>query len=103
MWSDEEYFKRYYSWNQPNKLGFNLAAGIPVVIRNGSVHTQFIKNNGLGYVVESLEEADELVQNTSDEKYQQMIQNVAKFQPLLLNGVYTQRLLLDAVIQVMEK
>lgn len=103
VWSDEEYFKRYYSWNQPHKLGFNLAAGIPVVIRNGSIHTQFIKNNGLGYVVESLEEADELVQNTSDEKYQQMIQNVAKFQPLLLNGVYTQRLLLDAVIQVMEK
>ncbi len=103
VWSDEEYFKRYYSWNQPHKLGFNLAAGIPVVIRNGSVHTDFIKSNGLGYVVESLKEADELVQSTSDEMYQQMIQNVAKFQPLLLNGVYTQRLLLDAVIQVLEK
>lgn len=74
-----------------------------MVLRKGSVHTDFINENGLGYVVESLEEADELVQNTSDEKYQQMIQNVAKFQPLLLNGVYTQRLLLDAVIQVMEK
>ena len=103
VWCDEEYFERYYSWNQPHKLGFNLAAGIPIVIRNGSVHTEFVKENELGYVVDSLEEADELVQNTSDEEYNKMVCNVAKFQPLLLNGVYTKKLLLDAVIQVVEK
>lgn len=103
VWCDEEYFDRYYSWNQPHKLGFNLAAGIPVVIRNGSVHTEFVRDNGLGYVVDSLEEADNLVQNTSDEEYNKMVRNVAKFQPLLLNGTYTKKLLLDAVIQVVEK
>lgn len=102
VWSDKEYFDRYYSWNQPHKLGFNLAAGIPVIIRNGSVHTEFIKDNGLGYVVDSIEEADELVQNTSDDEYQKLIHNVAKIQPLLLSGAYTKRMLLDAVIQVME-
>ena len=102
VWCDEEYFERYYSWNQPHKLGFNLSAGIPVVVRNGSVHTDFIKNNGLGYVVDTLEEADQFVKNTTEEKYQEMVRNVAVFQPLLLNGRYTQKLLLDAVIQVLE-
>lgn len=103
VWCDKEYFERYYSLNQPHKLGFDLAAGIPVVIRNGSVHSDFVKNNGLGYVVNSLEEADERVQNTSDEDYRIMVNNITKFQPLLLNGMYTKKLLLDAVIQVMEK
>lgn len=32
VWSDGEYFDRYYSMNQPYKLGTNLAAGIPVIV-----------------------------------------------------------------------
>lgn len=36
VWSDDEYFDRYYSMNQPYKLGTNLAAGI-------------IKHRTLGY------------------------------------------------------
>lgn len=32
VWSDDEYFDRYYSMNQPYKLGTNLAAGIPVIV-----------------------------------------------------------------------
>lgn len=102
VWCDEEYMERYYSWNQPHKLGFNLASGIPVIIKEGSVHTDFVRAYELGYVVHSLEEAEEKVQSTSDEQYQKMVQNIARIQPLLLNGVYTKKLLLDAVIQVME-
>lgn len=33
VWSDDEYFDRYYSMNQPYKLGTNLAAGIPVIVK----------------------------------------------------------------------
>lgn len=103
IWCGKEYFERYYSLNQPHKVGFNLSAGIPVIIREGSVHSDFIKANGLGFSVQSLEEADQIVQDISPEKYEQLIQNVAKYQSLLLEGIYTKKLLLDAVIQVMEK
>lgn len=103
VWCDEEYFERYYSVNQPHKLGFDLAAGIPVIVRKGCVHADFIKNNGLGYVVDSLEKADEVVWNTSDEEYAEMVKHIAQYQPLLLDGTYTKKMLLDAVIQVMEK
>ena len=103
VWCDEEYFERYYSVNQPHKLGFDLAAGIPVIVRKGCVHADFIKNNGLGYVVDSLEEADEVAWNTSDEEYAEMVKHIAQYQPLLLDGTYTKKMLLDAVIQVMEK
>ena len=89
--------------NQPHKLGFNLSAGIPIIIRKDGVHSEWVKENGLGYVVESLEEADELIQNTSDETYAGMVANVARIQPLLLNGMYTKKLLTEAVIKVMER
>ena len=54
-------------------------------------------------MVDSLEEADNLVQNTSDEEYVKMTSNIAPYQYMLLNGVYTKKLLMDALICVLEK
>lgn len=100
VWADDTHFENYYCMNQPHKLGFDLAAGIPVVIRRGCVHSDFVEANGLGFVADSLEEADTLVQNVTEEQYRQMLQRIAPFQTLLLNGAYTGKLLLDAVIRV---
>lgn len=66
VWSDDEYFDRYYSMNQPYKLGTNLAAGIPVIVKRGCVHEKFVERNGLGYAVDTLDEADKLVQSITD-------------------------------------
>ena len=33
--------------NQPYKLGTNLAAGIPVIVKKGCVHEEFVVKNGL--------------------------------------------------------
>ena len=60
VWSDDEYFDRYYSMNQPYKLGTNLAAGIPVIVKRGCVHEKFVERNGLGYAVDTLDEADKV-------------------------------------------
>lgn len=102
VWSDEEYFKRYYSINQPYKLGVNLAAGIPVIIRKGSVHEEFIVKNGIGFAAASLEEADEMIQSISEEAYRKLYDNVRNIQTLLLNGAYTRKVLQDAVIKAQE-
>ena len=102
VWADEDYFDRYYCMNQPHKLGFDLAAGIPVIVKRGCVHSSFVETNGLGLVVDSLAEADTLIQNISEEAYQQMVHHIIPFQTLLLNGAYTTKLLLDAIILVAE-
>lgn len=102
VWSDEEYFQRYYSINQPYKLGVNLAAGIPVIIRKGSVHEEFIVKNGIGFAAASLEEADEMIQSISEEAYRKLYDNVRNIQTLLLNGAYTRKALQDAVIKAQE-
>ncbi len=67
VWSDDEYFNKLI--NQPYKLGTNLAAGIPVIVKRGCVHEKFVERNGLGYAVDTLDEADKLVQSITDAEY----------------------------------
>lgn len=100
VWSDEEYFDRYYSINQPHKLGFNLAAGIPVIVRKGCAHEDFILSNKIGFAVSSLEEADSIIQNISDEEYNTIYENIKPIQYLLTSGAYTAKLLQDSVIKM---
>ena len=102
VWSDEEYFKRYYSMNQPYKLGTNLAAGIPVIVKKGCVHEEIVVKNGLGFAVDTLEEADRIVQNISEEDYRKLYSNVRNIQRLILDGAYTRKTLQDAIIAVLE-
>ena len=86
VWSDDEYFDRYYSMNQPYKLGTNLAAGIPVIVKRGCVHEKFVERNGLGYTVDTLDEADKLVQSITDAEYIKLYHNVKNIQKLILYG-----------------
>ena len=102
VWSDEEYFERYYSKNQPYKLGVFLTAGIPVIIRKGAVHEDFIKRNGLGFVVESLGEASDIVQNISEDEYKNICEQIRPIQNLIKEGFYTKKVLIDAVVQLVE-
>lgn len=102
VWSDDEYFDRYYSMNQPYKLGTNLAAGIPVIVKRGCVHEKSVERNGLGYAVDTLDEADKLVQSITDAEYIKLYHNVKNIQKLILDGAYTRKTLQDAIIEVLE-
>ena len=84
-------FDRYYSMNQPYKLGTNLAAGIPVIVKRGCVHEKFVERNGLGYAVDTLDEADKMVQSITDAEYIKLYHNVKSIQKLILDGAYTRK------------
>lgn len=101
VWAEDDHFERYYSINQPHKLGFYLAAGIPVIVRKGCVHEDFVISNHLGYVAETLEEVDTLVQNTSDEEFANFYSSVASMQQLIVSGSFTSKLLQDAMIKLL--
>ena len=98
VWCNDDYFQQYYCMNQPYKLGVFLAQGLPVVIRKGTAQEDFIREQGLGLLVESLEEADEKIQTMTETEYQRLCQNVKKVQRLITKGIYTQQILVDAVI-----
>ena len=97
IWPSEEN-NNYYSMIQPYKLGTYLAAGIPVIMKKGLVTEQLIIKNGLGYVVDSLEEVNEIVQKTSELEYFQMTERIEEFNGLNKKGWFTKKLLTDAIM-----
>lgn len=103
VWSDDEEFERYYSMNHPHKECVYLASGIPVIVRSGCASADRIRENGLGLVVDTLKEADFLIQNISEEEYNHMISNVAIVQQMSSKGIYTKKMLIDALVRVMEQ
>ena len=97
--TDEE---DYYRLNISHKVSTYLAAGIPVVVPSYLSNASFIQEKGLGYVVNSLEEANRLVEYTTAEAYQHMVENVYKVSYILKEGYFTKKLLIAAVMQVLD-
>lgn len=58
--------------NISHKLSTYLAAGIPVIVPNTLSNSHLIEERGLGFAVNSLEEANQLVQNMAPESYQEI-------------------------------
>ena len=87
----------YYRCNQPHKLCTYLAAGIPVLIQKGLVHERTVREYGLGFVVDSFEEAADMVRNISEEEYYQLVNNIKNISFLIREGFFTKKLLIDTV------
>ncbi len=102
IWPSEEK-NDYYSMLQPYKVGTYLAAGIPVITKKGLVPEQLIVKNGLGYVVDSLEEANEIVQKNTETEYNQMVERIAEFNGLIKNGWFTKKLFTDAIMWLLNE
>lgn len=90
----------YYKLNQPLKIATYLAAGIPVIVQNGINIAEFVEKNQVGFVVDSLEEADYIVQNITEEKYKELLENVKNVQYLITKGYYTEKLLSEVVVKM---
>lgn len=90
---DLDYMKIY----SPYKLGAYMAAGIPVVVRRGFSHEQFIQDKGLGYVVDSISEAVTIIEGLETNDYLAMVSRVRDYAPLLRDGFNMQRILTASV------
>ena len=67
-----------------------------------SKQEKFVERNGIGYAVDTLDEADKLVQSITDAEYIELYRNVKNIQKLILDGAYTRKTLQDAIIEVLE-
>lgn len=102
VWAGDDQYE-YYRLNQPFKAATFLAAGIPLVVQKGIHIADFVRTQGIGWVVENIEEADRLVQSVSEEEYQKVLDHVKRIQYLVTHGFYTRQVLTEAVIMAMEK
>lgn len=102
VWMDEhdqDYQKLYC----PYKLGTFLAAGIPVIVQKGIANQEIIERNGLGLIVSSLNEATQLIRNMDGETYRTLVRHVREFNPLLRQGFFTKKILIDSVFRALCK
>ena len=90
----------YYKLNCSYKLASYLSAGIPVIVPDYLSNVDFIKKNNVGFVVSSLEEADKVVQECSEQQYNEMVSNVKNVQYLINNGYFTKKLFVDSLMKL---
>ena len=92
----------YYKENISYKLSTYLSAGLPVVVPDYLSNAGYIREKGLGFVASSLEEANRLVQNCTEEAYAQMVQKAHYTSYLIRNGYFTKKLFVDTIMALDE-
>lgn len=81
-------------------LALYIVAGIPVIVQKGSLCESFVEKHNLGMVANNLDELYKLCADISDEKFEQLYSSVRKQQRLFIEGIYSKKLLLEAIVQV---
>lgn len=100
VWTENPDIQEYFALCNSYKLGTYLAAGIPVIVPRNLSNAQLIKDHQLGFIVDSLEEADTIVAKIDTEEYEMLKENVANFAFLLRTGQFTKKVLTDTIHQI---
>lgn len=81
-------FGEYLKLNDPHKFLLYIAAGMPVIIWDKSALSDFVREYGIGICVENLHEIQNIMNNTSDDEYSEMLSNLKKVQERVNNGSF---------------
>lgn len=76
----------YLRINNPHKTSLYLAAGFPVIIWEEAALAAFVRKNGVGICVKSLDQIPAVLSNVSDDDYIRLRSNVEKLSHKLRNG-----------------
>ncbi|WP_172992928.1 hypothetical protein [Lactobacillus helveticus] len=94
MWDGKDYKKcvgkigNYLRYNNPHKISMYLVANMPVIIWSKAAEANFVKENNIGILVDSLDELPNILNNLTEKKYEVMLENVKKIKSLLQKGNY---------------
>lgn len=91
----------YYNLNVSYKLSTYIAAGLPVIVPRSLSNADLVETYKLGFLVDSLEEAQEIVKQFSQADYQELIHSLWNFRELITKGYFSKKLLIDAVHTVL--
>ncbi|WP_026520149.1 sugar transferase [Butyrivibrio sp. FCS006] len=100
VWPSSE-ANNYYDLLLPYKIGTFLAAGIPLIVKKGLAAEKLLLDNQVAFVVDTLEEADALIQNMTTDEYNSIVKRIQNFNFLIKNGYFTKKMLIDAVFSVL--
>lgn len=101
LWTEDFIFGEYMKLNACCKLSTYLAAGLPVIVPGSIPEAGVVLGKNLGLAVDSLDEAVHEIECMTQERYDQMVSQVASFGKLLREGYFTKKLLTDAIFKLM--
>jgi hypothetical protein len=81
----------YLRINNPHKTSFYLSVGLPVVIWSHAALADFVKAHHCGIVVDSLDDIKSVVDQMSEEDYQDILLHTKEMSQKLTNGYYTRK------------
>ncbi len=87
----------YLRYNNPHKLSMYLASGLPVIIWKEAAEAKFVQENGVGLAAGSLEEAEKLIGEMTEDAYREMARRARETGEGIRKGVR-----LEAALQKIE-
>ena len=91
-------FGEYLRYNNPHKVSMYLAAGIPVIIWKEAALADFIENNKLGFTISNLNQIGKILDNLTNEEYEQYIINVNEYSMKVKKGDFLNKVI-DEIIK----
>lgn len=91
------YTGEYVAYNNPHKLAFYVRVGMPVVVWSGAGAAPFVEQEGIGIIVDSLNDLDKRLAAISDEEYSRMLRNVQRVGTRMAHGDYFREALKRAI------
>lgn len=87
---------KYVRYIAPHKLSMYMRCHLPAIIWSGSAMAGFVRENGVGIVVDSLDELDEIFAKMTPDEYARMKRNTIDVSNRLASGFYTRRAIAEA-------
>ena len=84
-------YKDYLPYMNPHKVSCYIVSGLPVIISRSIGMSIFVEENGLGIVVDSIENLQETLKGITDEQYRDMKKNVLAMAVKLNSGYFLKR------------
>lgn len=109
VWHSEQYpnvtgiagqMDKYVS---PVELALFLAANEPVIIWSQAAAAKFVKENGLGIVIDSLDQLPHKLAAIDDQAYDEMINNLQRISPLIRDGFFVKQATLNVIGKIYNK
>lgn len=88
----------YMKLNNPHKLSLYMASGVPVIVWKDAAVAEFVLENNVGIVINSLEDLDNELNKITNEKYKEFLENTRRIQSKVLSGYYIKNSL-DKIIK----
>lgn len=82
---------RYLKINSPHKISLYIVSGLPVIVWQKSGLANYVKENNLGIVVESLTNIKDTISKISPDEYNGMVKAVIKEAGSLRNGMHLKK------------